>query len=147
MALTHNIIKRITRPWGYEVRVDVLDGSTVLEGFTPYFPHEPSDEEVTAAMAPIKSLMQARLDYEAVRSVIFDNLGPEIKEALWWLIRKIRQNPNATYAQAETVWNNEWADSLFTFAKLTAYVQRLAGNITWNQFKTYVIEHKFEGVD
>jgi hypothetical protein len=147
MALTHNILNRVRRPWGYEVSIDVLDGASILESFNPYFPHPPSDEEITAIMASIKTRLQERIDYEAVRSDIFDDLGLEIKEAVWWLIKKIRDNPNATYAQAETVWNNEWADSLFTWAKITAYVQKKAGNVTWNQFKTYVINHKFVGVD
>jgi hypothetical protein len=147
MALTHRILKKILRPWGWEARVEVLNGTVVLEGLTPTFDHDPTTAEIDSAMVEIKDRMQARLDYRAVQSEIFDNMGPEIKEAVFWLIRKIRENPNATYAQAETVWNATWADSLFTFAKLTAHVQGLAGGITWNQFKTYVIGKKFEGVD
>lgn len=147
MALTHRFLKKKLRPWGWEALVEVLDGTKVLEGLTPTFDHEPTNEEVDSAMVEIKNRIQARLDYEAVRSRVFDDLGLEVKEVLFWLIRKIRENPNATYAQAETVWNATWADSLFTFAKLTAHVQRLAGGVTWNQFKTYVINRKFEGVD
>lgn len=89
----------------------------------------------------------ASKEREAKFSKVFDHLGTEVKEALRWLILKIRQYPNATYAQAETQWNNEWADSLFTFAKLAAHVQRIAGDVTWAQFKTYVINHYFEGID
>ncbi len=79
--------------------------------------------------------------------IFFDDIGIEVREALHWLVRKIRQYPNATYAQAEAAWNAEFADRLFTFAKLTEYVQqRIAPNITWAQFKTYVINHHFEEV-
>jgi hypothetical protein len=74
-------------------------------------------------------------------------MGLEVREAIYWMIRRIRQSPNATLAQAETAWNAEWADSLFTFTKLVAFVQRVAGNITWAQFGTYVINHYFEGID
>jgi len=147
MALTHRLLKRVQRPWGWEALVEVLDGTIVIEGFTPVFDHEPTDAEVTAIMVAIKARIQANLDYESVRSTIFDSIGPELKEALTWMVKKIRQNPNATEAQAETAWNAEWADSLFTFTKLAAYVQKLAGNVTWNQFKTYVIDHKFGGID
>lgn len=147
MALTHRILKKILRPWGWEARIEVLNGSIVLEGVTPTFKNEPTTEEIDSVMIEIKARMQARLDYEAVVSRVFDNVGPEVKEALFWLIKKIRLNPNATYAQAETAWNAEWADSLFTFAKITTYVQRMAGGLTWNQFKTYVINRKFEGID
>jgi len=147
MALTHRILKKKLRPWGWEALVEVLNGTIVLEGLTPTFNHDPTTEEIDSVMVEIKNRIQARLDYEAVRSTVFDTVGPEIKEAVFWLIRKIRENPNATYSQAETVWNATWADSLFTSAKLTTYVQRMAGGITWTQFKTYVIARKFEGVD
>jgi hypothetical protein len=147
MALTHRILKKVLRPWGWEARVEVLNGDQVLEGVTPTFNRDPTTQEIDEAMISIKDRIQVRLDYEAVRLKVFDDMGPEIKEAVFWLIRKIRENPNATYAQGETAWNAAWGDSLFTFAKLTAYVQRMAGGITWNQFKTYVINHKFEGID
>jgi hypothetical protein len=137
MALTHRILKKVLRPWGWEARVEVLNGDQVLEGVTPTFNRDPTTQEIDEAMISIKDRIQVRLDYEAVRLKVFDDMGPEIKEAVFWLIRKIRENPNATYAQGETAWNAAWGDSLFTFAKLTAYVQRMAGGITWNQFKTY----------
>jgi hypothetical protein len=147
MALTHRFIKKKLRPWGWEALVEVLNGTVVLEGVTPTLDHDPTTEEINSAMVEIKNRIQARLDYQSVQSTVFDSMGPEIKEAVFWLILKIRQNPNATYAQAETVWNATWANSLFTFAKLTSLVQSLAGGITWNEFKTYVINHKLNGTD
>ena len=106
----------------------------------PYSRASYNEPELFAQIAAYKE-REAKFDKR------FDNLGTEVKEALFWLIRKIRQYPNATYAQAETAWNAEWADSLSTFAKLAAHVQKLAGGVTWANFKTYVINHEFEGLD
>jgi len=147
MPLTHSIIQKRRSPWGWEALVEVRDGSIVIENLTPTFDHDPTIEEIDLRMVEIKNRIQTKLNYEASRSVVFDAVGPEVKEALFWLITKIRENPAATYAQAETAWNTTWANSLFTFAKLTAYVQRMAGGITWNQFKIYVINRNFQGID
>ena len=146
-GLTHIVHKIKPRPWGYEAVLTIYNNGDPVEGFTPCWKTNPTHEQINEVIASIKNRIQTRLDYEAVRSIVFDSLGPEIKEAIFWLIQKIRQYPTATLAQAKTQWDAVWADSLFTFNKLVAYVQKLAGNITWNQFKTYVINHKFGEVD
>lgn len=140
--------KIIPRPWGVECRFTMAkpDGSHIND--IVMVPNvNISNADLTVKVAAFLAWMKARDDRKALFSNAFDNVGPEVKEALFWLIRQIRQYPNATYAQAETAWNAAWADSLFTFAKLTAYVQNLAGGVTWANFKTYVINHLFEGVD
>jgi hypothetical protein len=90
---------------------------------------------------------KAREDLAATYSHILDNVVPEVKEAVFWLIAKIREYPTATIAQAETQWDLVWADGLFDFDRLLSHVQKLAGDITWEQFKTYVINWRFEGLD
>jgi hypothetical protein len=144
--ITH---KRIQRPWGPECRYTVKrqsDGK-LFDDVISISSLAVTDESISNLIVTRLAQMQEMEDYEAKFSHHFDDIGPEVREALNWLIRKIRQYPNATYAQAESQWNNEWADSLFTFARLSAYVQNMVGGVTWAEFKTYAISHNFEGID
>lgn len=145
---THITHKLSQRSWGPEVRFTFADAAGVHSNEVLSVPSmDVTNRQLIDIITPFLARIKAAQDREAALVKIFSNLGPEVKEAIFWLIRKIRQYPNATYAQAETAWNAEWADSLFTFAKLATYVQRLTGDVTWAQFKTYVINHEFEGLD
>lgn len=143
--ITHKLIQR---PWGPECRFTVSDPAGVHVNEVVAIP---SMEATEVSLVEIISARLARMkaigDREATFSKAFDNCGPELKQAIFWMVRKIRANPTATLAQATTAWNAEWADSLFTFDKLVAFVQREAGNVTWAQFRTYVINHNFRGID
>ena len=143
--LTHKIIPR---PWGIECRFTMAraDG-THINDIVMVPSADISDSDLTALVAAYLGRLEAKEAREALFSHVFDNAGTEVKEAIGWLIKNIRQYPNATLAQAETAWNNAWADSLFTFSKLVNHVQRVAGGVTWANFKTYVINHLFEGID
>ena len=140
--------KLISRPWGPECRYTFRrpDG-TLIDDTVDVGSMDISDadliDKVTARLAQLKVIS----DFRALLCHDFDDAGPEIKEALRWLVVKIRANPNATLTQATTTWNAEWANSLFSFANLVTYFQNRLQGVTWAQFKTYVIDHKFEGVD
>ncbi len=145
--ITHKLIQR---PWGAECRFTVAritDGSHINDVIGVDNVNISEADLITKISVRLAKIKETE-DYEAMVCHYFDGIGHEVREALHWLIRKIRQYPNATYAQAETAWNTEFADSLFTFAKLTTYVQRrISSTITWSGFKTYVINHHFEGLD
>ena len=141
--------KLIERPWGPECRFTVarLTDKSHINEVIAIPSVSVSQPDLIALVSARLAQMKAAEDYEALFSNVFDACGTEVKEALRWLVIKIRQNPNATAAQAETAWNAEFAVSLFTFTKLAEYVQNLAGGITWAQFKTFVINRKFRGID
>lgn len=143
--ITH---KLIPRPWGPECRFTVArpDGTHINE-VVSIKTMQINDTDLVAIISNLLARMKTEEDRQAKFSRVFDSYGPEIKQAVHWIIRKVRANPNATVAQAETAWNAEWADSLFTFDKMVTFVQREVGNVTWAQFKTFVINHYFEGVD
>ena len=127
----------LNRPWGWEVR------------FTGRASGQPDDPVQRAAdrLARLNARLAEKEAIEAIRARVFDDLGPDILEALTWLITNIRKYPAATVTQAKTQWNATWSDSLFDFDRLATWMQKRAGNITWAQFKTYVIEHHFDFVD
>jgi hypothetical protein len=77
-----------------------------------------------------------------------DDVPDHLQYVLKWIVTKIRNTPAATYAQAETAWNNEMAEELFDFDKLITYLQNLVGeSVTWDQFKSYLINKNFDGID
>jgi len=142
------IISRKQRLWGEEVKVVIKEGLLHIQTLILEFKGEsPSEETIQKRIDRHISQIQAHIDFELNRAVEVDILDPPIKEALFWLVKKIRANPDATLAQAETVWNTEMADKIFDFDKLVSKIKATIGNITWDQFKTYVINKKFEGVD
>jgi len=137
------------RDWGPICQFTVArpdDGSHVNAQITI-----PSLSMTTQELIPfVETYLVALTAYEADQALyshVFDHVGEEIKEALFWLIEKIRQFPGATLAQAETQWNTQWADSIFDFDRFVMHVRRLADDVTWDQFKTFVINRKFEGLD
>ena len=140
--------KLISRPWGPECRFTVrkADG-TLVDDVVNISSMSISNADLIQAVTDHLAFLKRDWDRQALICHFFDDVGPEVREALHWLVRKIRQFPGATYAQAEAAWNAEFADSLFTFVKISAYLQKRVGDITWAQFKTYVIDHIFEGVN
>ena len=143
--ITH---KLIDRPWYPECRYTFAkaDGSHINEVIR--IPDMGiSNEDLKALVFARLAKLKAAEDREAKFCRIIDAFGPELKEALLWLIRKIREYPNATLAQAETAWNAEWSDSLFEFDRLVTFVRNQFGSVTWDAFKIYVIDRYFEGID
>ncbi len=149
--LTHNEVSRKQRPWGFEVREVVWEGSDHIETFTISWRNQfriPTEANIANRIAQRLQKIQERLIWNINRADKFDGLDDSIKESLIWLVKKIRANPNATVTQARTVWDTEMSDELFDFDKLATRLRRFVGvSTTWNQFKTYVINKKFEGVD
>lgn len=150
--ITHKLVQR---PWGPTLRFTVgrSDGPDINE-VLPISSMQATDSElvtvISAYLAKWREMEQMERDAqerEANTCRDFDNSGEEVRKALHWLVRKIRQYPNATVTQAEAQWNNEWADSLFTWDKLVTFMRRKVGGLKWGEFKTYVIEHRFVGID
>ena len=79
-------------------------------------------------------------------------LGEDSREILIKLIKAIRTNPDLTLQQCVTWYDNNYPDALFKGDKLISravtFLENELGFVpTWEQFKTYVTNHYFEGVD
>ena len=150
------------KPWGYEVQIAVFDktqpltdpadpdyefGYRHLQGLTAKFKGEPTQSALDSDVNRRLTWFNAKILWEANRAEVFDALDDSLKESLVWAVKKIRAFPDATLTQAETAWNNEMADELFDFNKLISHFRAVAGNVTWEQFKTYCINKNFEGID
>ncbi len=147
--------KLINRPWGPEVRFTVKDNANqFIDAVVPIDSMAATDSElvadISAYLSRLQEVRQAEAEEQAREALVcryFDNSGEEVREALHWLVKKIRQYPNTTLTKAETQWNAEWAENLFTWDRLVTFMQRKVGGLTWAEFKTYVINHRFEGID
>jgi len=80
------------------------------------------------------------------------DLGEDSKEILIMLIKAIRNDPDLTLAQCITWYDNNYPDALFKGDKLidraVKYLENELGYVpTWAQFKSYIQNNLFEGVD
>lgn len=142
--ITHKIAPR---KWGDVCRFTFAKPDGELINGVVSVPENVTNEELISLISTYLAQLKAREDDEALYSHVFDDAGQEVKEALFWLIEKIRQYPSATLEQAETQWDLVWSESIFDFDRLVAHIRKIAGDVTWDQFKTYVINKKFEGLD
>ena len=68
------------------------------------------------------------------------------------LVQYIRNNPECTFSQVVTAADNAFPDLPWKPEKILTYIHnylqdRLKITFTFAQFKTYVINHKFAGID
>lgn len=80
------------------------------------------------------------------------DIGEESTEILKALIVQIRNYPNATISQAVTWYDTNYPDALWKgtefFKRAQNFIEKQLGmSPTWDQFKTYVINNVFQGVD
>ena len=80
------------------------------------------------------------------------DLGENSKEILIKLIKAIRTIPALTVTQATTWYDTNYPDAMWKgtelLKRMQAKIEEETGVVcTWDQFKTYVINHLFEGVD
>jgi len=80
------------------------------------------------------------------------DIGEDSKEILIECIKAIKANPNVTFDQAKNWYDNNYPDAVWKSEKIIQrmrqWLQQEIGYIpTWDQFKNYVINHIFEGVD
>ena len=80
------------------------------------------------------------------------DLGENSKEILIKLIKAVRLNPTLTVQQATNWYDTNYPDApwkgLALLQRMQEKVEEETGvTVTWDQFKTYVQNHYFEGVD
>jgi hypothetical protein len=59
----------VSRPWGFEVRVDFVDAATgIIYNEVVTFPKEPDEKELDAKVLSIQSSLESRLAFEALEA-------------------------------------------------------------------------------
>ncbi len=111
---------------------------------------EPDVTRLNELIALGKSQIQTELDMEANPM----NLTTDEDQLLEYyrgikrdIILHIRQFPGATAQQAKDYIATKYSNSMFDFDKLYAIWIGMINVSTWAQFKTWVINYKFRGID
>ena len=146
---SHQILRQKEKPWGIEVTVAFqrdVTGERSVHTFR-FDSQEQIDSEGPTRLANKK----ARLELAWSELNRFD-LGEDSRDILISMIKWIRNNPTATIAQGCTAYNTAYPDALWSceqfLLRLRRAIEKAFGvTPTWEQFKTYVINNVFEGVD
>ena len=151
MALIHSISG--IRPYHSKyllgiVVTDTVTGKICNREFNLGHSPDVTEQESWATVA--KTRIQAELDYGANEL----NLREDQERVLRYLdniltdiIVRIRANHLVTLPQAQNYIDANYPDSIVNFSKLYQFYLNLLGLSTWDEFKTFVIDHKFREVD
>jgi len=149
---THEEKHRVQTARGWDVTVELVrDVTGDIRTCTFFFLSENSiTDSGTARM--IRKKHSYEISWSALNSFDLGDDGGLSREVLIKLIKAIRNNPNLTVQQSTTWYNNNYPDSLYNGEQLlkkmrTWLTKELGFEPTWDQFKTYVIDKKFEEVD
>ena len=141
------------RPWGYEVRADITDVEDNHHPICMTWHKEPLPLQVSKEVERRIVKIQDKLDFEAAKGKeLSEDFGSELwnyfKEVLIEVIKAVRQHPNVTLIQLKTGFETEHPDSVYSFEQYVKFLRRkISVDITFDQFKNYVINKKFEGID
>jgi len=150
MSWSHEEIKRKEHRGSWFVLVK-FTRHTGEEAYTRF--RFDSEAQITAEGLARVNAKKTKLELKWSPLNDFD-LGPDIdgRRIMKEMIIAIRQSPNATLAQFETWYDNNFPDApwkAFHFIDKTREWLTKAFGVkpSWNQFKTYVINNVFAGVD
>lgn len=150
MALTHQVIESRWYLNQHETEVIIVDevGNKYHECFC--LPAIPSQAQLDDLIAKAKERIQKQLDFAANDM----NLPADEMRALEYLrdikreiVMGIRSNPAVTLAQAKAYIEGKYPNSVINFDRLYQFYLSLLNLSTWDEFKQWIIDRKFEGID
>lgn len=151
MSITYQEISRVvSKRGGVDITVEFTDSETgQKQTKTCYFNRlEPSTASVTARF--VHNAGRFEFIVNPLNELNIEQV--DVKELLIKLVQYIRNNPTVTFSQLVTVADTQFPDLPWKPEKMLLFIQdylqkRLKVTFTFDQFKTYVINHKFVGVD
>ena len=151
MALIHTIVNEYQYLVSWHVHINILDDSTgLLYSYESCFDHEPNSGEKDTEVTRLKAITQTTIDLVSndMNLPLDEQLVLEYYQIIKTeIITQIRAHPTVTIDQARTYLNTNYPDSVIDFDQLYEFYLDLLGLANWDEFKTFVIDHKFEGVD
>ncbi len=130
-----------------DVTVEFKDGiETVIRTFRFH-----SVEEIKSDFTSRMQKAITHIEFRTNPLNRLDNEFPGVQDIVIALVRYIRQNPGCTLTQVATRYdavfpNAPWRAS-YLLSELQRLVTRKFGIVTWDQFKTFVLTSKLEGLD
>lgn len=151
MTITYQEISRAAvKRGGIDIAVEFTDSETGKK-YTKvcwFSRANPPSEKVTERF----DHNAARIEFRVNPLNDLDIEGIDVRDLLTKLVQYIRNNPTVTFAQLTAVTDAQFPDLAWKPEKILLYLHnylqnRLKVTFTWDQFKAYVINHKFSGVD
>jgi hypothetical protein len=147
---SHQLIKTKERPWGLEALVKFERSPTgeITHRILVFEDQDELAEEGQTRVAIIKQKLE--LHYSPLNEF---NLGENSRRIMKDLILWVRNHPDATFNEAVAAYDNAYPDAIWKgasfFYEAQDWIEKNNGGqaVTWSQFKTYVINNVFAGVD
>jgi len=144
-----NQLRENMTPWGIEVLVQFIrspTGEKVHRILRFDDCQQVMEEGVSRATA---IALRLELNYSPLND--FD-LGEDSRQIMKTLILWIRNNPDATFAQAVNAYDAAYPEALWKgdqfFIRAQEWIENTTGiHVNWSQFKTYVVNNIFRGID
>ena len=147
--ITYEEIGRKSLKHGYQIHGSFHDSATGQTHKMVFFVDspDPTEEDVTAKISELSN----GIEFNANPLNYYELTGADVKPILQDMVRYIRNHPDCTFAQLKNAAETAYPNALWNIEQLIqhikAYLEKHIGTITFDQFKTYVIEHKFRGID
>lgn len=130
------------------VITDTVTGKVYTHPFSLNYSPDAAEQESYADLA--RDRIQLKLDYEANGMNLTtdeDRLLEYYRGIKEDIVRRIRVVPGATAQQAKDYIAAQYPDSPFDFDELYNIWIGMIDVSTWDDFKTWVIDHKFREID
>jgi len=153
MALVDTILEIRSYYDTWIVIVDIEDDiSSQLYHYRWNFDHEvdEDDNDVIEEIEKAKENIQTEILYEdnEMNVPMDEEIAIEyFRNVKRSIIEEIRNTPGASLGQAQAFIANEYPNSLIDFTRLYQWYLNLLGLTTWDEFKSFVINSAFRGID
>ena len=131
------------KEWRVDIEVDDDQGNRYH--MASYFKHEPTQEEIDNLTKRFISDLEKQLEYQKNPLNELPSLEEmAYRELLACIIKNIRSNPDISLLDLKKACSSY---SYFDLDKLQQYLLKTVNVDSFDKFKTFVINHKFEGID
>ena len=131
------------KEWRVDIEVDDDYGNRYHTA--SYFRHEPTQEEIDNLTKKFISDLEKQLEYQKNplnQLPSIEDVG--YKDFLICIVKNIRNNPDISLSDLKKACSSY---SYFDLDKLQQYLLNRVKVDNFDDFKTFVINHKFEGID
>lgn len=145
---SHELIRTRERPWGLEALVK-FERSPTGEATYRILVFKDMAQLIAEGQTRAENIeWKLELNYSPLND--FD-LGENSRQIMRDLIIWIRNHPDATINQAVAAYDAAYPDAIWKgpsfFIEARDWIESNGQEVTWTQFKTYVINNVFAGVD
>lgn len=147
MTITYNEISRKNIRDGVDITVEFTDGDSGAKKTKTFYFNEPSPSAPTITARMDNAVTHYEFDLNPLNGFGIEGVD-DLHEIIKAMVVYIRNNPDCTFNDLTTAANTQYPDINWKIDKLVDRIREFADkDFTFAQFKTFVINKKFSGVD